>query len=78
MARQRHFDAHALTRRNILTLAGGAAAGGLLPFDYANVAMAQGVKTLRVRMGSDISVLDPSHIFQIENRPSLATSSMVS
>lgn len=68
MTRHRHFDANALTRRNILTLAGGAAAGALLPLDYSRVALAQGVKTLRVRMGSDISVLDPSHIFQIENQ----------
>jgi ABC-type transport system substrate-binding protein len=30
--------------------------------------MAQGARTLRVRFGSDISVLDPARIFQIENQ----------
>jgi peptide/nickel transport system substrate-binding protein len=52
----------------MLALAGGAGAAAALPLDLTRVALAQGSKTLRVRMGSDISVLDPSHIFQIENQ----------
>ena len=40
----------------------------VLPFDFSRFALAQGAKTLRVRLGSDISVLDPAHIFQIENQ----------
>ena len=57
-----------MTRRGLLALAGGAGAATLLPLDLRNVALAQGAKTLRVRMGSDISVLDPAQIFQIENQ----------
>ena len=68
MSRNRLIEGNALTRRNVFTLAGGAAAGAFLPLDYSRVALAQGAKTLRVRIGSDISVLDPSHIFQIENQ----------
>ena len=55
-------------RRNLLTLLAGAGAATALPVDCSKVALAQGAKTLRVRLGSDISVLDPAHIFQIENQ----------
>jgi len=67
MSRRREFD-NGPSRRRVLALAGAAAAGAALPLDLSKVALAQGARTLRVRMGSDISVLDPSHIFQIENQ----------
>lgn len=68
MADRQDRDGH-LSRRHLLTLAGAAGAGAALPLDLSKVVLAQGAgKTLRVRMGSDISVLDPSHIFQIENQ----------
>ena len=57
-----------INRRNLLTLLAGAGAATALPVDFSKVALAQGAKTLRVRLGSDISVLDPAHIFQIENQ----------
>ena len=57
-----------LNRRNLLKLAGASGATMVLPFDFSRLALAQGAKTLRVRLGSDISVLDPAHIFQIENQ----------
>ena len=57
-----------LSRRRMLALAAGAAVGAKLPLQLSSVTLAQGAKTLRVRMGSDISVLDPAHIFQIENQ----------
>lgn len=57
-----------LTRRQMLAFTGGAAAGAVLPLDFSRVALAQGASTLRVRLGSDISVLDPAHIFQVENQ----------
>jgi peptide/nickel transport system substrate-binding protein len=68
MAHFKRFADRAVSRRHLFALGGGAAAGAVLPLDFSRVALAQGVKTLRVRMGSDISVLDPSHIFQIENQ----------
>jgi len=52
----------------MLGLGAAASVGAALPLDLSKVALAQGARTLRVRMGSDISVLDPSHIFQIENQ----------
>lgn len=57
-----------LTRRDALIALGGAGAGAVLPLDVSRLALAQGATTLRVRLGSDISVLDPSHIFQVENQ----------
>jgi peptide/nickel transport system substrate-binding protein len=57
----------ALTRRNALIVLGGVA-GALLPLDLSRLALAQGATTLRVRLGSDISVLDPAQIFQVENQ----------
>lgn len=39
-----------------------------MPLNLSQVALAQGATTLRVRLGSDISVLDPAHIFQVENQ----------
>jgi peptide/nickel transport system substrate-binding protein len=68
MSERNHSALGLMTRRHLLSLAGGAGAGALLPFDLSTVALAQGATTLRVRMGSDISVLDPAHIFQIENQ----------
>lgn len=69
MARREDSRMRGLNRRELLSIAGAAGAGSMLPLDFSGVALAQGTsKTLRVRMGSDISVLDPSHIFQIENQ----------
>lgn len=69
MARRETRTSQGLSRRQLLALAGGVGAGAMLPLDLSKVALAQGAgRTLRVRMGSDISVLDPSHIFQIENQ----------
>jgi peptide/nickel transport system substrate-binding protein len=69
MTRHRRRGARQTSRRDFLALAAGAGAGAAIPLDLTKVALAQGAgRTLRVRMGSDISVLDPSHIFQIENQ----------
>lgn len=56
------------TRRRFMQVAGAASAAAALPGGLSGSAQAQAGKTLRVRLGSDISVLDPSHIFQIENQ----------
>ena len=57
------------SRRRFIQMAGAIAAGASLPSDFVRTSMAQGAdKLLRVRIGSDISVLDPSQIFQIENQ----------
>ena len=68
MARRDRRQTAALTRRQLLALAGSASAGAVLPLDLSRVALAQGARTMRVRIGSDISVLDPAHIFQVENQ----------
>ena len=60
---------HDPARRRFLSLAG--AAGGLaaLPVNFWALSPAHAAaKTLTVRIGSDISVLDPAQIFQIENQ----------
>jgi ABC-type transport system substrate-binding protein len=57
-----------IDRRTALKLATGAGAATALGLDLSKVALAQGAKTLRVRLGSDISVLDPAQIFQVENQ----------
>ena len=67
MANNRDDGRIGTSRRHFMQLAGAAGAAATLP-NFANLAHAQGAKTLRVRMGSDISVLDPSHVFQIENQ----------
>src|ERR1044071_274487 len=56
------------TRRRFMQVAGAASAAAALPSGLSSDARAQAGKILRVRLGSDISVLDPSHIFQIENQ----------
>jgi ABC-type transport system substrate-binding protein len=56
------------TRRRFMQVAGAASAAAALPSGFSSSAQAQAGKILRVRLGSDISVLDPSHIFQIENQ----------
>ena len=60
---------HDPSKRRFLTLAGGAGALAALPVNFwaLHPAHAAG-KTLTVRIGSDISVLDPAQIFQIENQ----------
>ena len=56
-------------RRQFLGLAGGAGALAVLPINFATLRPAHAAgKTLTVRIGSDISVLDPAQIFQIENQ----------
>ena len=68
MARDGQHSSGMLTRRHVIALGGAVSAGALLPLDVAQVALAQGARTLRVRLGSDISVLDPAQVFQIENQ----------
>lgn len=58
-------DKRGLSRRTALGLLGGAAA---VPLDFSGTVLAQGARTLRIRLGSDVSVLDPAHIFQVENQ----------
>jgi peptide/nickel transport system substrate-binding protein len=67
MTRPRH-GAASITRRSALQLGAAAGATSAFGLDFSKVALAQGAKTLRVRLGSDISVLDPAHIFQVENQ----------
>lgn len=65
------FDQHdnGKSRRDFLGLAGGAGALAVLPINFATLTPAHAAgKTLTVRIGSDISVLDPAQIFQIENQ----------
>lgn len=56
------------TRRRFMQVAGAVSAAVALPGGFASSVQAQAGKMLRVRLGSDISVLDPAHIFQIENQ----------
>lgn len=67
MTRSRSARGAGIDRRSALKLAGAGAATAL-GLDLSKVTLAQGAKTLRVRLGSDISVLDPSQIFQVENQ----------
>lgn len=67
MTRSRETDL-AIDRRSAIKLAGGVSAAVALGLDFTKASLAQGAKTLRVRLGSDISVLDPSQIFQVENQ----------
>ena len=56
-------------RRRFLQLAGATGIGALLPFSLTNVRFAAAAAgQLRVRFGSDISILDPALIFQVENQ----------
>ncbi|QIE56615.1 ABC transporter substrate-binding protein [Pikeienuella piscinae] len=56
-------------RRRFLKLSGAAALGVSAPFSLFGARMARAAGgQLRVRIGSDISVLDPALIFQIENQ----------
>lgn len=54
------------SRRRLLGLMGAAGAASYLPLGL-RPAMAQ-TSALRVRIGADISILDPLRIFQIENQ----------
>ncbi|MCP1335736.1 ABC transporter substrate-binding protein [Futiania mangrovi] len=59
----------ATNRRRFLQLTGAAGLGLAVPFNLANVRLAHAAGgQLRVRVGSDISILDPALIFQIENQ----------
>ena len=53
-------------RRSVLGLLGTVAAASVAPFGIER-ALAQTLQ-LRIRLGADISVLDPARIFQIENQ----------
>jgi peptide/nickel transport system substrate-binding protein len=66
MTNDRPSAGPALSRRAALGLMGAAA----LPLSFAGLrpARASNASELRVRFGSDISILDPSLIFQIENQ----------
>ncbi len=59
----------ATSRRKLIGIAGAAGAASILPFglDGPSRASAQSSQ-LRIRIGADISVLDPARIFQIENQ----------
>ncbi|MBU2534366.1 MAG: ABC transporter substrate-binding protein, partial [Alphaproteobacteria bacterium] len=68
MSAYRH-DNHGASRRGFLTLAGGAGVVAALPLNFWALRPAHAAgNTLTVRIGSDISVLDPAQIFQIENQ----------
>jgi peptide/nickel transport system substrate-binding protein len=57
-------QAPGIGRRGWMAGAAGLALGGA----FGAPVLAQGSRTLRVRLGSDISQLDPARIFQIENQ----------
>jgi ABC-type transport system substrate-binding protein len=59
----------ATSRRGFMGLVGAAGAASVLPFgfDGCSRALAQSAQ-LRIRIGADISILDPARIFQIENQ----------
>jgi ABC-type transport system substrate-binding protein len=59
----------ATTRRGFMGMVGTAGAASILPlgFDGPSRALAQ-TSQLRIRIGADISILDPARIFQIENQ----------
>ncbi|MEZ5818583.1 MAG: ABC transporter substrate-binding protein [Hyphomicrobiaceae bacterium] len=65
-----HDDtARGFNRRQFARLAAAAGAAAALPVNFASLTPAYAAgKTLRVRIGSDISVLDPAQIFQLENQ----------
>ncbi|MFW5833820.1 MAG: ABC transporter substrate-binding protein [Pseudomonadota bacterium] len=57
-----------LHRRHVLQGLGLGGAAAVIPWRLTGPAHAQSARTLRVRFGSDISILDPALIFQIENQ----------
>ncbi len=56
------------SRRHMLGLMGAASAASLLPGLISTVAAQTSAKQLRIRIGADISILDPAKIFQVENQ----------
>jgi len=54
-------------RRRVLQAIGVGGALSLVP-GWVNLASAQPLSRLRIRIGADISILDPARIFQIENQ----------
>ena len=69
MTDYRKKRASGATRRRFLQLGAGAGVGLAIPFTFAGVRLAHAAgRQLRVRIGSDISILDPALIFQIENQ----------
>ncbi len=57
------------SRRDFLGIAGAASMAAALPINLASVRLAHAAGgQLRVRFGSDISILDPALIFQVENQ----------
>lgn len=69
MTGSRNKRAGGASRRGFMQMSGAAGLAAALPFNLASVrpAFAAGGQ-LRVRFGSDISILDPALIFQIENQ----------
>lgn len=57
-------------RRSVLARLGAIGAATLVPFGFEgrDRAVAQTPTQLRIRLGADISILDPARIFQIENQ----------
>ena len=56
------------SRRRMLGMMGAGGAAAVLPAWVGNAAAQPAGKQLRIRLGSDISILDPARIFQIENQ----------
>ncbi|MGE0766461.1 MAG: ABC transporter substrate-binding protein [Hyphomicrobiaceae bacterium] len=69
MTNSRDNSVRGASRRQFVTLTGAAGVAAALPVNLATLTPAHAAgKTLRVRLGSDISVLDPAQIFQLENQ----------
>lgn len=60
-------EAMAVGRRRVLQAIGAGGAVSIIP-GWVSLASAQPLSRLRIRIGADISILDPARIFQIENQ----------
>lgn len=60
-------EATAIGRRRVLQAIGAGGAVSIIP-GWVSLASAQPLSRLRIRIGADISILDPARIFQIENQ----------
>ena len=56
------------SRRRVLAMLGASGAASALPAWVGEASAQAPAKQLRIRLGSDISILDPAKIFQIENQ----------
>ena len=61
-------QAQSINRRRLLGAIGAGSAAAALPGWVGDVAAQPQAKQLRIRLGADISILDPAKIFQIENQ----------